>query len=267
MNEIPIPIGQRFGKRTILGRAAKPHGEKHVHVYAQCECGHVDVVRLDRLRRGVAVSCYACRPPTRVTHAASDTPEHQSWTAMRQRCLNPRNPAYPRYGGRGVAICPEWDDFATFLRDMGPRPSPEHSIDRYPDGTGNYEPTNCRWATDYEQSNNRSINHSILAFGREQNLSQWALESPVDAETIRHRIAQGWHPEQAIATPANAELFHFIEFDGKRQHLAAWARDIGISAGALKQRLKRGWTVERTLTTPGIPTGQHRKGKRVGDHG
>lgn len=74
---------------------------------------------------------------------------------MIKRCENPKNHAYPRYGGRGITVCPEWrSDFAAFLRDVGPRPSPDLSLDRI-DNNGNYEPGNVRWATAAQQAQNR----------------------------------------------------------------------------------------------------------------
>lgn len=82
------------------------------------------------------------------------TPEYMIWVAMRQRCLNPRMPAWHRYGGRGITICPAWGRFGQFLADMGPRPSSAHSLDRI-DNDGHYEPGNCRWATWSEQNANK----------------------------------------------------------------------------------------------------------------
>lgn len=84
------------------------------------------------------------------------SPEYQAWASMRCRCVNQRDPHWPRYGGRGVSVCDSWASFEAFLADMGPRPSSTHSLDRV-DNNGNYEPSNCRWATKAEQSRNRSI--------------------------------------------------------------------------------------------------------------
>jgi hypothetical protein len=73
---------------------------------------------------------------------------------MLQRCTNPNNTKFHLWGGRGIKVCKRWRDFANFFADMGKRPSRKHSIDRYPDMNGNYEPTNCRWATAKQQSAN-----------------------------------------------------------------------------------------------------------------
>lgn len=81
-------------------------------------------------------------------------PEYNAWCSMRQRCNNPRCEPYPRYGGRGIRVAPEWDDFEQFVKDVGPRPSFRHSLDRI-DNNGHYEPGNVRWATKWVQNRNR----------------------------------------------------------------------------------------------------------------
>lgn len=88
------------------------------------------------------------------THGMRGTPTHNSWRSMKHRCLNPKGRQYPDYGGRGITVCARWMKFENFLADMGERPGKEYSLDRI-DNDGNYEPSNCRWATRSEQQKNK----------------------------------------------------------------------------------------------------------------
>jgi hypothetical protein len=120
---------------------------------------------------------------------------------MIQRCTNPNVPCHSNYGARGIAVCPRWrESFAAFLADMGRRPSSEHSIDRI-NNDGNYEPGNCRWATEDEQRRNRRVSHFITVDGESATLSEWAIRFRIGKSTIRERLKRGWTPKQAITVP------------------------------------------------------------------
>lgn len=128
----------------------------------------------------------------------TDTPEWISWYHMVQRCLNPSDKRYARYGGRGITVSERWrDSFEAFLADMGPRPSASHSIDRIDNDRG-YEPGNCRWATPQQQRQNRSDNHYIVAHGQRRTITEWAVLAGLATRSIRVRLQNGWTPERAV---------------------------------------------------------------------
>lgn len=149
--------GQTFGKLTVVGRAESQKAEARWH--CTCICGGSTTTTGSNLRRGRTTSCGCAvaefNRRTRTTHGGRGTPEYEIWCSMIKRCENPNHHAYARYGGRGIAVCPQWRaDFAAFLRDVGHRPSPELSLDRI-DNDGDYEPGNVRWATAQQQAANR----------------------------------------------------------------------------------------------------------------
>jgi hypothetical protein len=129
------------------------------------------------------------------------TPEYKPWESMRARCNNPNRPCYDRYGGRGIKVCERWNDFSNFLEDVGPRPSPQHSLDRYPNVNGNYEPGNVRWATPKEQARNRRNNH-FLTFNEETHtIAEWEEIKGWKTGVIKIRLRYGWPLEKIFTEP------------------------------------------------------------------
>lgn len=127
-------------------------------------------------------------------------PLYTVYNNMIGRCLNPKDEKYPTYGARGITVCGRWlgeDGYSNFEKDMGPRPSPSHSIDRKKND-GNYEPGNCHWATRREQQRNRKANRNIAINGRTQCVSAWAEEAGLKVTTLQRRVAYGWTGERLL---------------------------------------------------------------------
>lgn len=143
--------GQKFGRYTVLNDSGRRcRGE--VLWTCRCECGNTREVRGANLRFGLSASCGCIRG---TQSSSSKTPEYTAWKNIKQRCLNPNNPDWPDYGGRGIGICEKWShDFSAFFRDAGQRPGPEYSIDRIDNSRG-YEPGNIHWTTWVGQARNK----------------------------------------------------------------------------------------------------------------
>lgn len=141
--------------------------------------------------------------------------EYRIWAAMKTRCSNRNQLCWKRYGGRGITVCERWQNsFEAFLADMGPCPSPHHSIDRIKNHLG-YEPGNCRWATPKEQAFNSSAAKHVFVNGVEMTLCDAARVMGVDRTLLTKRIASGMTPQQAVDKPVGKHS------QGVR---AAWAR-------------------------------------------
>jgi hypothetical protein len=153
--------GQAFGKLAVVRYAGKtPNGD--ATYLCACSCGNKKIVRAANLRNGTTNSCgclfrewckQSLRPPLK-THGLSDTPEYRAFSGARHRCTNTNNRQYHDYGGRGIKF--NFPSFEEFIKYVGKKPSPNHSLDRI-DVNGNYEPGNLRWADAKTQVANRRI--------------------------------------------------------------------------------------------------------------
>lgn len=165
LTRIPVTVGSIFGRLTVTALAVSVNAKGRTEVGCACECGATVSKLASQLRAGRVKSCGCWRKDrgratainaarARVTHGATSHPLFSTWAGMRLRCENPKASCYRNYGGRGITVCDRWLDFWNFVADMGTKPSEDHSLDRI-NNDGNYEPSNCRWATRREQNLNK----------------------------------------------------------------------------------------------------------------
>lgn len=206
VKQLPPTIGTEFDLWTVIGSSDQPYC-----VLCRCRCGTERNIRYRHLYSGHTRSCVPCSGPkvskAKTRHGFSKregnrTATYRSWAMMVNRCRNPKCPAWKNYGGRGIKVCERWLDFANFLADMGERPSMKYSIDRFPNNDGNYEPENCRWATDAEQNRNKRTNRVIEFNGKTQTLADWSVELNISPSLLSARLGRlGWTKEKAMTTP------------------------------------------------------------------
>lgn len=199
-----IEIGMRFGRLVVVSDAGRYKRKRH-RWNCLCDCGKTKCVIGDYLIYSKDQSC-GCwltekRKAWNTTHGNSKSIEYRSWNAMKDRCLNPQNPHFEHYGGRGIKVCERWLEFANFFADMGRRPTPKHTLERI-NNSGNYEPSNCRWATTREQLRNRRITFKVEFRGESKPLSELCELFDRDLNIVATRIRKhGWTAERALAEP------------------------------------------------------------------
>lgn len=196
--------GQSFGRLFVMGRNLTiPSGISRWDCY--CACGGTTTVVGYSLLSGHTQSCGCIAIEIlrmrSTTHGMSHAPEWQAWAGMKQRCINPADEKYPIYGGRGIRVCDQWfNSFENFYRDMGPRPSSIHSLDRI-EVNGHYEPGNCRWATPKEQADNTRSTILVEIGGVVRCFDDWIDFLGLNRSTIHYRKAKGMTPYEALTTP------------------------------------------------------------------
>ena len=185
----------RFGRLVAVSFSHRvsrnPRGYRYFWDFA-CDCGNTKTINIESVIRGFTRSCGCLEIESRITsntiHGKSHTVEFNAWNAMKGRCYNIRNHAYSHYGGRGIIVCDRWlNSFEHFLADMGQRPTSRHSIDRI-NNDGNYEQSNCRWATDTQQANNTRRSLCYEFDGESLPLSDWSVRLGIKTATLRARL-------------------------------------------------------------------------------
>jgi len=184
--------GFKFGRLTVVEIASTRKNAKKIDWVCECDCGNKTIATGTELRIGNVRSCGCLSSDLsreRATkHGACATKEYHAYRSMKDRCYRVSHEYYSKYGAKGVSVCSEWlESFDNFLNDMGKAPSKEHSLDRI-DNDGNYEPSNCRWATKQEQSVNRSNTVWIEFNGEMKHLAEWSRVLGVSSITLQNRI-------------------------------------------------------------------------------
>ncbi len=204
-----IRVGDKYNLLTIIevGLAGRPYTIK-----CRCDCGKEKLFIPCNVAKGSVVSCGCFRSSrigiASVTHGHSKTRTYNIWKGIHTRCTNSKITQWNDYGGRGISVCAAWADYVTFLHDMGECPSKFHSIERI-ETDGNYEPSNCRWATDEEQSRNKRNNVFLTHDGKTLCVSDWSRLLGFSKTTIHQRIKKGW-PLEKVLSPKS---FHNVKAD------------------------------------------------------
>ena len=204
-------VGQRFERLTVISECGRNSSGK-VLWKCICDCGNEKITHTGNLRSKQAMSC-GCynRDLNRerlTTHGLRNSPEYTTWQSLKNRCTNETSDDYKNYGCRGIKVCDEWmHDFNQFLSDMGNRPSPTHSIDRI-NVDGNYEPSNCKWATPLEQAKNKRVRSDSKSGAKgviwDKESGKWRVFIGVNNKIIR--IGRFKELADAIKAREEAEL-------------------------------------------------------------
>jgi len=192
-----------FGRLVVIRQVPRTTDTRW---QCHCSCGNDVTVRAKNLTRGQTRSCGCLKDELAAerltTHGLSHLAEYKVWSVARDRCRNPRNKKFKNYGGRGIAMCPEWDaGFASFYADMGLRPSSQHTLERI-DNNGPYAPGNCRWATHMEQARNQRRNRRVVVYGQSMVLQDADKIAPVRRQTIEARLKSGQSMHEAVHHPS-----------------------------------------------------------------
>lgn len=201
-SQLKDKTGERFGRLVVLKRSHGTFWE------CLCDCGNVIEVNGSNLISGNTTSCGCYSRDMHIeiltTHGRSDERLYGIWKGMFYRCNNENATEYHNYGGRGIAVCEEWENIENFIKWAIENGYKETlTLDRI-DVNGNYCPENCRWATMEEQSNNKRTNVHITHNGETMTIAQWSRRTGIPYGTLSARKRRGWSDAECI--------------DGKKKH-------------------------------------------------
>ena len=193
--------GKRFNHLLAIEKLEKFDGKKTFYK-CECDCGNIKIIRADQLQRNTNKSCGCYKERHKVLLTEEDKRLYSIWKKMKERCNNPKNRAFSSYGGRGIKVFENWSknfrEFANWSMANGYKNT--LSLDRI-DVNGNYEPSNCRWATSQQQNNNKRNNHYLTHKDKTLTVAQWGRVLNIDPKLILSRLKIGMSVERALTTP------------------------------------------------------------------
>lgn len=201
--------GAQFDRLTVIGYAGKDSG-RNTRWRCRCTCGQEIVAKRPHLMAGRTRSCGCLhdemvvrRNKSRAIHGLGHSSEYGTWLKMLARCTDPSSSAFANYGGRGITVCDRWHDFQAFYADMGPKPTPAHTLERKDNERG-YSLDNCCWATRQRQNRNRRDTVRLCHNGEVLSLPDWADRVGISRSALYQRIRAGWSIDRALTAPARS---------------------------------------------------------------
>ena len=186
-----INIGDKFGKLTVLECVSGDKAETR-EWRCKCDCGNTVVAKEKYLKNGHRKSCGCLYGISSTKHGETKTRLHKVWESMLARCEYQKHPHFKSYGGRGISVCKEWHEYENF-RDWALQNeySDTLTLDRI-NVNGNYEPSNCRFATMKQQQNNKRTNHIVSINGVSMTISECSEEFGIPKSTVRYRATHNY---------------------------------------------------------------------------
>ena len=259
--------GQKFGRLTVAEKKGTDNRGEVLWV-CECVCGEQSIVLGGNLRSGHSKSCGCLKGEVlrgkATTHGMSRSRvagKQQAriygiWADMKRRCLNPNKREYKWYGGRGITVCDEWQEFQPFYFWAIQNGYADNLTIERKDNDGNYGPGNCEWIPLGKQALNTTKNVRLTYDGRTMTMTEWSQEKGLGVSTLWNRLRNNWDLSLALETPINGirngkapDLF--FRHNGKDKSLKDWSRMLGVKYATLYRRIMvMGWSPEKALTEP-----------------
>lgn len=252
--------GKVFGRLTVIsynGIITRKSGTHYKSWKCICSCGNECIANERSLLSGKKLSCGCLNKEIlksgicRRKHGMSETRIYRIWRGIKDRCDNPNNRNFDRYGGRGISYCSEWKNFEPFYEwAISNGYNDQLSIDRI-NNDGNYEPSNCRWTDILTQANNRSDNTIICFNGETHTLSEWSRITGLDVHTISSRLNRGCSKEEIFNTNyKKVEKLKLYLYKGKFFTVKEIAEMSGLNADTIFRRMRKGMSIEEAVEKP-----------------